>query len=92
VSTYDNGAIDTPDWTPEPRDCELEALLLSRVANDTGVRHDLDDVIRSLGFDPDELRAEPCPLPTCDICDTNADQVSGYGTYPLPERFILGEN
>jgi hypothetical protein len=53
VSTYDNGAIDTPDWTPE--------------------RH-------------------PCPFDTCDVCDTNADQVSGYGTYPLPERFVLGEN
>jgi hypothetical protein len=47
-----------PDPGPAAADFEEEALLQARAAGDTGRRTDLDEVIRALGFDRDELERE----------------------------------
>jgi hypothetical protein len=39
-------------------DANLGALVAQRVANDNGVRHDLDDVIASFGLTRAELEAD----------------------------------
>lgn len=41
---------------------------------------------------PDGWVCEPraCPFDSCYVCDGHTRE--GYGTYPLPERFELGEN
>lgn len=48
------------DSRPDPADVASseEALVLGRLAGDTGIRTDLDEVIRAFGFDRAELEAE----------------------------------
>jgi hypothetical protein len=59
VRLLDNvGLIDLTDIQPLA-DANLLAEAQARVARDTGVRHDLDDVIRDFGIDPGETGEQP---------------------------------
>lgn len=49
---------DMSDAAPRPVDGHTAAILRDRIANDSGARYSLDEVIAMFGFDPDELRAE----------------------------------